>query len=287
MGSTSAVCEQCQYAAHRIRLERGPGRTLPATAPGDLAATGQVADAANFLAKPTPLVFENDLTGTLPAPNPTAPRLTEPDFVGAAAAVGRGAEVSAVMAVAQVEAGGRVGFAADGRPIIRYELHIFHNETGGPKGRPGGPYDQTHPHLSQPTLAAGQRYHDGTQATEWSLLYGAMILREAAGPRRIRAALLSTSWGMFQVMGFNCAMVGWPDVVGFATDMFASEGNQLRAFLGYVRATGLSPTLIGHNWAAFANGYNGHDYAVNRYDTLIGAAYTRIRLDRVRRHAQP
>jgi hypothetical protein len=255
-------------------------RTPPAVAPGDLAATGQVGDATQFIANPTPLVFENDLTGTLSAPNTTAPRLSEGDFIAAAKTVGQGAEVSSVMAVAQIEAGGRAGFAPDGRPIIRYELHIFHKETGGA-------YQQSHPHLSQPTLAAGNPYHDGTQATEWSYLYGAMILREQAGPRRIRTALRSASWGMFQVMGFNHNSAGWADVIGFANDMFVWENNHLRAFLGYVQSTGLSPTLIQHNWTAFASGYNGPAYAVNQYDTKIAAAYAQIHADRVKRHVQP
>jgi N-acetylmuramidase len=254
-------------------------RSLPPVAPGDLAATSQVTDAGNFIARPTPLVFENDLTATLPSPNPDAPRLFETDFIAAAASVGAGAEVSAVMAVAQVEAGGRSGFNT-GRPVIRYELHIFHAETGGA-------YDRSHPHLSQPTLAAGEHFHDYTQPTEWSMLLSAMILREAAGPRRIRAALRSASWGMFQVMGSNYGMGGWSDVVQFASDMFASEGNQLRAFLGYVRASGLGPALINRNWATFAKGYNGPQYAGNHYDTNIGAAYTQIRADRVRRRAPP
>src|ERR1035441_5643972 len=52
-----------QYA-HDVVLNRH----LPQTAPGDLQQTGQVGDARNFIGHPSPLVFENDLTGTLPVP---------------------------------------------------------------------------------------------------------------------------------------------------------------------------------------------------------------------------
>jgi len=252
-------------------------RQLPATIPADVQSTGQVGDARGFLANPTRLQFDRDLTGTLPAPNPAAPRLSEPDFVAAANRIG--AEVAAVQAVAQVEAGGRNGFGGDGRPIIRYELHIFH-------GRTGGRYDRTHPHLSQPTLAAGNPYHTGGQSNEWSLMYGAMILRDATGQRRTSDAWQSASWGMFQVMGFNYT-VDWTDINTFVSDMFASEGQQLRAFMGYVRTNHLENALVGHDWARFARAYNGADYAVNNYDTNIGNAFTAIQANRRRLRLPP
>src|SRR5262245_36764343 len=42
---------------------------LPAIAPGDLQVTGQVAAARTFNTHRTPLTFEHDLTGLLPATN--------------------------------------------------------------------------------------------------------------------------------------------------------------------------------------------------------------------------
>jgi hypothetical protein len=252
-------------------------RTLPATAPGDLLATGQVGDARGFIGKPTPLTFENDLTALLPAATAAPPGLGEADFVAAARTLR--IEVAAIMAVAQVEAGGRRGFAADGRPIVRYELHIF-------QGRTGGTYHRTHPHLSQPTRAAGNPFHHGGQPNEWSLIHGAMILRDGAN-RRASDAWQSTSWGMFQVMGFNFAPVGWPNINDFVADMFRSEGQHLRAFIGYCNANHLNGHIQRHDWAAFANGYNGHEYAANNYDTNIGAAYNRISAQRHARGLTP
>jgi N-acetylmuramidase len=252
-------------------------RRLPATAPGDLDTTGQVAVARAFLAKSVPLTFDRDLTGMLPTASANPARLAEPDYVAAAARIG--AEVAAVQAVAQVEAGGRVGFAGDGRPIIRYELHVFH-------GRTGGIYDRTHPHLSQPTLAAGNRFHTGGQGNEWSLMYGAMILRDASGKRRAADAWQSASWGMFQVMGFNYT-VDWTTIDGFVSDMFVSEAQHLRAFLGYVRTNHLENALVNHDWARFARAYNGADYATNNYDTNIGNAFAAIQVNRRRLRLPP
>ena len=264
-----------QYA-HDVVLNRH----LPQTAPGDLQQTGQVGDAQTFIGHPTPLVFENDLTNTLPVPLAGPPTLTEFDFVTAANTLGGGVEVAGIMAVAQVEAGGRIGFGPTGRPIIRYELHIFH-------GRTGGIYHATHPHLSQPTLAAGNPYHTGGQTNEWSLMHGAMILRNAAGTRRTSDAWQSASWGMFQVMGFNFSSVGWATINAFVADMFRSEGQHLNAFLGYVRNNHLAGHIAGHNWADFARGYNGVGYAVNHYDDHMAAAYARIGAQRRRDHMQP
>jgi hypothetical protein len=191
-------------------------------------AASEVADAQRFIADPTPLDFTRDLTDTLPMANPNPPRLAESDYGAAAASIG--CEISAIMAVAQVEAGGRHGFAANGLPIIRYELHQFHKQTGGKYRVLHDPYDLTHPHLSEPTLADGERCHSGRQATEWSLL---------------------------------------------------------RAFVGYVGYAGLSAAIVGKNWTAFAEGYNGPDYAVNNYDDRIKAAYTTIRTNRVARGLPP
>lgn len=251
------------------------GGKVPATAPSGLPGD-QVQEAKAYARHPTPLTFEHDLTGQLPAVAGTPPTLTEADFQRAALELG--VEVAAIMAVAQVEAGGRAGFAADGRPIIRYELHVFHRRTKGH-------YHKTHPHLSQPTLAAGNPYHRGGQANEWSLVLGAMILR----PGNVRAvdAWFSTSWGMFQIMGFNAVRIGMGEIHNFVENMFASEAQHLRAFIAFCRTHHLVRHIQTHDWAAFARGYNGAGYAVNKYDERIGAAFARISAERRRRGLAP
>jgi hypothetical protein len=244
-----------EYAAEVVQTRR-----LPEAAPGDLQQTGQVQDALNFIHKPTPLVFENDLTGRLPAPNPNPPRLGDDDFHRSATELG--VEVAAIRAVASVESGGRSGFGDGNRPVLRYELHVFDKRTHGK-------YHRTHPHLSQPTLAAGNPYHVGGQVNEYSLLHGAMILRNC-----VETAWESASWGMFQIMGFNHS--GFGDVGSFVAAMYNSEGEQMRSFLAYCRGAGLANALRTHDWAGFARGYNGAGYAVNHYDVNIANAYARF-----------
>lgn len=242
-------------------------RTLPTTVPGDLQATGQVAAATAFLSNSTPLVFVRDLSSQIPA-TPTAPqaRLTAVDITNTARLLA--CDEPSIRAVAEVEAGRLGGFAGN-RPVVRYELHVF-------DGRTNGAYRNTHPHLSQPTLKAGSAFHTTSQDNEWSMMFGAMILRDANRTRRFSDVWQSTSWGMFQIMGSNFASSGAADVRAFVTSMFVSEGTQLSAFAGFVRQNHLDRALIDHDWAAFARGYNGASYDVNHYDQRLEAAFRRF-----------
>jgi len=250
-----------QYAADVIR-----NQALPATAPGDLDATGQVQTARDYLAKHPRLLIPFDLTSTLPQPNPSAPRASEADFKSTAQDLD--VEVAAIHAVTDVESGRP--FGPDGRPTLRYELHVFYANVAKSMGRPvADNYVVTHPHLCQKTWGDGERFHNGTQANEWSLLYGALILRART------TALMAPSYGSFQIVGEYWHSTGATDLLTFASDEFVSEANHLRHFAGFVRTNNLINFLKRHDWAGFANGYNGTGYQKNHYDTNIAAAYAR------------
>jgi hypothetical protein len=262
-GFASAVyMPRIQYAADVIN-----NQALPATAPGDLEATKQVQDARNYLAKHPRLRILSDLTGTLPDPNPAAPLATEADFQSTATALG--VETATVHAITDVESGRP--FGQDGRPTIRYELHVFYAQVVGLMGAPAAEgYKRTHPHLCQAHWHDGDPYHAGGQPNEWSMLYGAMILRPG-----MEAALLSASYGSFQIMGKYFDQTGAADVARFVSNEFVSQGNQLNDFAGVVRARNLVAALRTHDWASFALHYNGQGYRDNHYDTNLAAAYAR------------
>ncbi len=205
-----------------------------------------------YAARP-PLTIADDPTGLLPAPNPAALKLSDNDFKTAAEDLG--VEPAAVRAVSKVESGGRVGFDSRGRPKILFEAHIFQRYTLGR-------YQWTHPHLSRPSQKLGKAYY---ALDQWSRMYEAMLLDPVA-------AWVSASWGVFQVMGFNHDP-GFPTIEEFVNAMFVSELNHLRAFLGYCTKNNLVKCLKNRDWAAFAKGYNGADYATNKYDTKMAAAY--------------
>ena len=57
--------------------------------------------------------------------------------------------------------------------------------------------------------------------------------------------------------------------------MVASENNQVMAMARLIKHNNLDAALSGHDWVAFAKGYNGPEYARNQYDTRLSAAYGR------------
>jgi hypothetical protein len=212
-----------------------------------------------------PLGLDEDLTGSLPNPVANPHPLSELDYQNAANTLG--IDVAAIKAVAHVESRGS-GFGSDGRPVLRFELHRFHVKTKGV-------FHKTHPHLSQPGAGGRGRYHNGTQAREYSLLYNAMLLHDK-GTSMVDCAIESASWGKFQVMGENWSELGWSSALHFASDMFAAEGNQLKACVKFIQAKGLKHALKSHDWAAFARGYNGAGYAESGYDSNLAQAFNRI-----------
>lgn len=183
------------------------------------------------------------------------PALTELDYIAAATSLR--VHVAAIKAVCEVEAP-RGGFQADGHPVILFERHKFSQATGGK-------YDKTHPDISNPKwggYGASSRQHTR--------------LAEAVALDR-DAALKSASWGRFQILGSNYAECGFGTLQGFVNAMYASEADQLEAFVNFLNSNPkMGKTLRAKDWAAFARLYNGPAYAANEYDKKLAAAYKRF-----------
>jgi hypothetical protein len=181
--------------------------------------------------------------------------LTDQDYKDAAAKIG--CDVAAVKAVTYTESG-RKGFYDSGKCIIKYEGHVFHRLTGGK-------YDAAHPTLSYPAWT--EKYSQFKD-----LAYVRFNQAFALDPH---AAMMSTSWGMFQIMGENFSSCGFKTVDDFVTSMRLSEAAQLNAFCKFVISRGLAKYLIGLktlpgvNASGFALRYNGAGYKANDYDTQI------------------
>jgi hypothetical protein len=181
----------------------------------------------------------------------TKPILTAQDF--AAAAETLGCDVAVIRAVCVVEAP-RGGFLPSGEPTILFERHQFSKRTGRK-------FDIGHPSISNPKPGGYQ----GGQAEH-------LRLAEAVALDR-NAAMESTSWGKFQIMGFNYAPAGFESLQAFINAMYTSEGRQLQAFVSFIQHEGLAVFLREKKWADFARRYNGANYAINNYDTKLAAAY--------------
>lgn len=85
-------------------------------------------------------------------------------------------------------------------------------------------------------------------------------------------ALRACSWGGPQIMGFNHVAAGFDTVRSMVASFAASEVNQLRGFMAFVRSKGLDGALRAQDWSAFAAGYNGTGN-VATYAGRLEAAY--------------
>lgn len=184
----------------------------------------------------------------------TKPVLTDKDYKDAARALD--AEVAAVEAVAEVESAGS-GFLQSGEPKILFERHVFSKRTGRL-------FDESHPNVSNPTPGGY-----GTVASQHKRLQEAVTLNR-------EAALMSASWGKFQIMGFNYALAGFNTLQEFVNAMYRSEREHLMAFVNYIRNVSLDDELREHRWADFARKYNGPDYRKNHYDAKLKVAYNKF-----------
>lgn len=199
------------------------------------------------------IVLYRDVTRTLREPSTCPAPLSDADYT--ACALRNGITMAASKAVAQIESGGRSGFDDKYRPKILFEAHHFRKHTRRL-------FDNTHPHLSC-DRASAKKYYSWDQ---YNRLYEAMVLNPAA-------AIKACSWGKFQVLGSNHN--GWPDPISFAKAMYVSENNHLKSFEAYCVTNGLIVHLKNKNWAKFAAGYNGANYAEFSYDTKMATAYAK------------
>lgn len=193
-----------------------------------------------------------------PAPAPVSRLLTPQDYQDAADTLG--IPLATVQAVAEVESGKLGGFGPDGRPIILFEPHVFSRETGGK-------FDKTHGGVSYPKW--GTKPYPPSQAARWDQLEYAAKL-----PGGRDAALRSASYGLFQIMGFNHKVCGFPTVQGFFDAMHVSEREHLMAFVRFIQGNNLARFLKAGDWEAFARGYNGPGQA-QAYGAKIAAAVKR------------
>lgn len=174
-------------------------------------------------------------------------------------------EPAALLAVAEVESGGKAYALVDGRrePLIRFEGHYFDRRLSSGKRRQARAQG-----LSSPT--AGAIANPRSQAARW-----AMLSRAAAIDRK--AAYESVSWGLGQVMGAHWAWLGYGDIDALVAEARSGPAGQARLMARFIEKAGLAGALRAHDWKAFARGYNGPGYRRFRYDDRIESAYRRYR----------
>jgi hypothetical protein len=189
-----------------------------------------------------------------------AKRLDDIDLPRVAALIGVGEDE--IHAVLDVEAAGS-GFDSQGRVKALYEPHIAYREANKRK-------DKT---VLNKLVASGLAYPNWRRdypKDSYPRIEAAMAIDEDI-------ALRSTSWGLGQIMGFNCNAAGYASpeamVLAFAED----EESHLEAMVRFIITHELDDEIRRHDWARFARGYNGAGYRANMYDEKLAAAFAKWR----------
>lgn len=156
-----------------------------------------------------------------------------------------GLEAKTIRAVIQVECAGS-GFMPNGDIKIQFEPHIFKRYTG---------------HIIDNKVEI--------QSEEWAAYKEAKAINW-------EAALLSTSWGMGQVMGFNFKAAGYSSVHEMVADFKTGEKAQLKGMLNFIKNNRIIDELQRKDWAGFAKIYNGAGYKQFNYDTRLKEAYEKL-----------
>lgn len=185
-------------------------------------------------------------------------------------------DINSVKAVSMVESGKGEGFIKDGRPLIRFEAHIFSRGCGSRSSFHGtkGFYDNVFSYISvsqQDNSLVDDS--EGGHVEEYERLRAAMCLDRMS-------ALKATAWGMFQVQGFN-----WntsQQVENIVKLVFTSESNQLEIFRQYMKHKHTVEYLKSKNWVSFALKYNGTGQE-DVYGKRIKEAYENLEVERKNR----
>jgi hypothetical protein len=163
--------------------------------------------------------------------------------------------VAELVAVGTVETRG-FGYLPDRRPLILFERHIFSRETNHK-------FDNADPSISNPKPGG----YGPSGAPQYDRLMRAIAFDRDA-------ALRSASWGLGQVMGFNAQAAGFADAETMVVEMMESENAQLLAMAHFINGQPKAVTALrNHDWAGFARIYNGPNFAINKYDVKLAAAF--------------
>jgi hypothetical protein len=155
-----------------------------------------------------------------------------------------GYSVPAIKAVIEVESGGYGFDPKTGKIIIQFEPHIFKRYTK---------------HVIKNGVEG--------QTKEWIAFNEAWKIDK-------EATMLSTSFGLPQVMGFNHVAAGYKTVGEMVDGFKTGEEAQVRGMLNFIKSNRhLHKAIKSSDWRLFAYYYNGPKYKINNYDVKLANAY--------------
>lgn len=177
-------------------------------------------------------------------------------------------EPALLKAVAIVECGLDLnGFLADGKPKILFEGHIFYKELlkVNPKS----------------TVVRISRSHPSICYESWTRQFylGGMDEYDRYNEARKihpECAMLATSWGFPQIMGFNYKYCECETVMEFVRKMKASEESQIELWYKFLKNQNLVGYLQEHDWEGFTLKYNGPGQ-VKLYSQKLSNSYNNLK----------
>ena len=193
---------------------------------------------------------------------PVPKLITENDFIELSSQFN--IEVAALKAIFKVEAGGKSGFLKEDPniPVTLEEGHIFYKYMQE-KHKNASEIAKNYPTICYKSWTK-QYYKTGLNEYKRYLL--AKSLDE-------ECAMMATSWGMGQCMGFNYKACGYPSVKAFVNAMYESERNQLMAMCNFIKSNAkMYNALKNKDFNTFASIYNGPGQ-VEYYGSKLKKAY--------------
>lgn len=201
--------------------------------------------------------------------------VTHADFQNAAIALG--VSVAAVKAVQETETSGS-GFAYTGKVRILFERHWMYKFLSAKL--PALQFQKLQAANADIINSVPGGYATGPNADTRSIAeYQRFSRAFAIDPT---CAMMSASWGLFQIMGFNAGFAGFKNPDGsanvgpFVDAMKSSEHAQLTAFVNFIKTYNggaLWTALKTNDWVSFARIYNG-SANVAEYSQRLGTNFT-------------
>lgn len=167
---------------------------------------------------------------------------------------------SMLLAIVDKESTG-AGFLPDGRAVILFERHKFYQFTKAKYNeKQAEAWRAENSNVCFPVWTH-DAYFGG--AGEWDRF-------EAARSMEAEIAMLSTSWGLMQVMGFNYHVCGYDNVQDMVQDMTLNETLQMRAAINFIcKQPNLYTAAKNRNFEGVARVYNGAGFKKNNYDVIL------------------
>jgi len=167
-----------------------------------------------------------------------------------------GVPIPEIKAIAEVESSGS-GFLSNGQPVILYEPFKFGRRTNGK--------------FNNETIVINRSVYPLSLTGNWSRIkakYGPSSIQhqklDAASKFDRDAALMSCSWGKFQIMGEHWKTLGYPTLQEFINQMYKDEDAHLDAFGRFIKVNHLAVELKNHT-EKFFDRYNGPGWRQNDY----------------------